>query len=135
MYFNRCYNFRDRNTIDKGAEKILKYKDLTIEISVHVVYKNKRDTSNNMGNWNHHKILNTLETRFFQVYNCKIPHKGDNKEDNDYDDDDDDDNNNNNNNNNFAIITFFHSIHNLEMPLKLPISLLLPIFSLLLLYI
>ena len=32
MYVNRCYNFGDRNVIKKEAEKILKYKDLTIEI-------------------------------------------------------------------------------------------------------
>ena len=32
MYFNRRCNLRDRNMIKKEAEKILKYKDLTIEI-------------------------------------------------------------------------------------------------------
>ena len=32
MYVNRCCNFGDRNVIKKEAEKILKYKDLTIEI-------------------------------------------------------------------------------------------------------
>ena len=36
--------------IDKeGAEKILKYKDLTIKRSVQVVCESKSDTSNNMG--------------------------------------------------------------------------------------
>jgi len=40
IYVNSCYNIRDRNLIDKEeAEKILKYKDLTIEIAV--VRKNK----------------------------------------------------------------------------------------------
>jgi hypothetical protein len=47
--------------IDKeGAEKILKYKDLTIEILVHVVRKSKSDTSNNMGNWNQLKIIQII---------------------------------------------------------------------------
>ena len=41
----------------------------------------------------------------FQVYNCKYPHKGDNK-----DDDDDDDDNNNNNNNNLCHILMFSGI-------------------------
>jgi hypothetical protein len=32
MYVNRCCNFGNINVIKKEAEKILKYKDLTIEI-------------------------------------------------------------------------------------------------------
>jgi hypothetical protein len=32
MYVNRCCNSRDRNVTEKEAEKILNYKDLTIEI-------------------------------------------------------------------------------------------------------
>ena len=32
MYVNRCCNFGGRNVIKKEAEKILKYKDLTIEM-------------------------------------------------------------------------------------------------------
>ena len=32
MYVNRCCDLRDRNVIKMEAEKILKYKDLTIEI-------------------------------------------------------------------------------------------------------
>jgi len=32
MHVNRCCNFGDRNVIKIEAEKILKYKDLTIEI-------------------------------------------------------------------------------------------------------
>jgi len=31
MYVDRCCNLRDRNVIKKEAEKILKYKDITIE--------------------------------------------------------------------------------------------------------
>jgi hypothetical protein len=44
----------DRNVIKKEAEKILKYKDLTIE------RKNKCNTSNNRGNWNHLKIIQKI---------------------------------------------------------------------------
>ena len=32
MHVNRCSNTGDRNVIKKEAEKILKYKDITIEI-------------------------------------------------------------------------------------------------------
>jgi hypothetical protein len=48
----------DRNVIKIEAEKILKYKDFVIEI--HVECKNKSDTSNNRGNWNHFKILKKI---------------------------------------------------------------------------
>jgi hypothetical protein len=41
----------DRNVIKKGAEKILKYKDLTTD---------KCDTSNNRGNWNHLNIIQKI---------------------------------------------------------------------------
>ena len=47
----------DRNVIKKEAEKILKYKDLTIEIQTHVECKNKDDTSNNRSDWDHFKII------------------------------------------------------------------------------
>jgi hypothetical protein len=47
----------DRNVIKKEAEKILKYKDLTIEIPAHVECKNKGDTSNNWSDWDHFKII------------------------------------------------------------------------------
>ena len=47
----------DRNVIKKKAEKILKYKDLTIEIPTHVEGKNKGDTSNNRSDWDHFKII------------------------------------------------------------------------------
>jgi hypothetical protein len=38
--------------IKKEGEEILTYKDLTIEIQRLWNVKNKRDTSNNTGNWN-----------------------------------------------------------------------------------
>jgi hypothetical protein len=43
----------DRNVIRKEAEKILKYEDLTKEITAHVECKNKNDAGSNRGNWNH----------------------------------------------------------------------------------
>jgi hypothetical protein len=42
--------------IKKEAEKILKYKDLTIVIA-HVECKNKGDTSNNWSDWDHFQII------------------------------------------------------------------------------
>ena len=50
----------DRNAIKKEAEKILKYKDLTIEITTHVEGKNKGDTSNNRSDWDHFKIIQKI---------------------------------------------------------------------------
>jgi hypothetical protein len=44
----------DRNVIKKEAEKILKYKDLTIEV------QRKCDTSNNWSDWNHFKIIQKI---------------------------------------------------------------------------
>jgi hypothetical protein len=41
----------DRNVIQKEAEKIFKYKDLTIEIQC---------MWNNWSNWNHFKIIQTI---------------------------------------------------------------------------
>jgi hypothetical protein len=51
----------DRNVIQKGAEKILKYKDLTVEIQRYVECKNWGDTGNNWSDWNRFKI--TQKTR------------------------------------------------------------------------
>ena len=48
---------RDRNVIKKEAEKILKYKDLTIEVTTHVKCKNKGDSSNNRRDWDHFKVI------------------------------------------------------------------------------
>jgi hypothetical protein len=46
----------DRNVLKKEVEKILKYKDLIIEIHGHVECESKSDTGKNRGNWNHFKI-------------------------------------------------------------------------------
>ena len=50
----------DRNVIKKEAEKILKYKDLTIDITAHVECKNKDDTSNNRNDWNYIKVIQEI---------------------------------------------------------------------------
>jgi len=47
----------DRNVIKKEAEKILKYKDLTIRNTTHVECKNKGDSSNNRRDWDHFKVI------------------------------------------------------------------------------
>ena len=47
----------DRNVIKTEAEKILKFKDLTIEIQRMWNVKNKGDTSNNRGDWDCFKII------------------------------------------------------------------------------
>jgi len=46
----------DRNVIKKEAEKILKYKDLTMEIKRMWNVKNKGDSSNNRRDWDHFKV-------------------------------------------------------------------------------
>ena len=43
--------------IQKEAEKILKYKDLTIEIQRMWNVRNKVDTSNNRGDWDYFKDI------------------------------------------------------------------------------
>jgi len=50
----------DRNVIKKEAEKILKYKDLTIEIQRMRNVKNKFDTSNNRGDWDYFRIIQKI---------------------------------------------------------------------------
>jgi hypothetical protein len=47
----------DRNVIKKEAEKILKYKDPTIEIQRMWNKKNKCDFSNNRRDWDHFKVI------------------------------------------------------------------------------
>jgi hypothetical protein len=50
----------DRNVVKKEAEKILKYKDLTIEIQRMWNVKTRVITSNNWGEWNHFKIIQKI---------------------------------------------------------------------------
>jgi hypothetical protein len=45
----------DRNVIKKEAEKILKYKDLTIEMQR--MWNVKGDSSNNTSDWDHFKVI------------------------------------------------------------------------------
>jgi hypothetical protein len=47
----------DRNVIKKEAEKILKYKDLTIEKTAHVECKSKGDTGSDWSDWDRFKII------------------------------------------------------------------------------
>ena len=42
MYVNRCCNYR-RQKCGKGTERILKYKDITIEIKHRTIHNNKPD--------------------------------------------------------------------------------------------
>ena len=50
----------DRNLIKKEAEKILQYKDLTIEIQRTWNVKHKDDTSNNRGDWDYFKVIQKI---------------------------------------------------------------------------
>jgi hypothetical protein len=58
-YVNRCCHLGDRNIIKKEAEKILKYKDHTIDMQ-HIWNIKKSDTNNNRNNWNHLKIIQKI---------------------------------------------------------------------------
>jgi hypothetical protein len=49
-----------RNVIKKEAEKILKYKDLIIEIQRRWKSESESDTDNYLGDWNHFKITQTV---------------------------------------------------------------------------
>jgi len=49
-----------RNVIKKEAEKIIKYRDLIIEIQRMWNVKSKSDISNNRGDWNHFKITQAI---------------------------------------------------------------------------
>jgi len=50
----------DRNVIKKEAAKILKYKDLTIEIQYMWNVKNESDTSNNRSDWYYFKVIQKI---------------------------------------------------------------------------
>jgi hypothetical protein len=50
----------NRNVIKKEAEKILKYKDLTIEIQSMWNVKTKVITSNNRGDWDYFKVIQKI---------------------------------------------------------------------------
>ena len=50
----------DRNVIKKEAKKILKYKDVIIEIQRMWNVKEKVNTGNKWGDWNHFKISQTV---------------------------------------------------------------------------
>ena len=50
----------DRNVIKKEAKKILKYKDLTIEIQRMWNVKSKVITSNNRGDWDYFKAIQEI---------------------------------------------------------------------------
>ena len=50
----------DRNVIKKEANKILKCKDLTVEIQRMWNVKNKGHTINNRGDWDYFKVIQKI---------------------------------------------------------------------------
>ena len=63
MYANICRNFKRQkcdNVKKKEAEQILKYKRPYDRNTSHVKHKNKCDTSNSRGKWNHLKIIQKI---------------------------------------------------------------------------
>jgi hypothetical protein len=64
----------DRNVIKKEAMKILKYKDLIIEIQCLWNVK-VSDTSSNRSNWNHFKITQTNLSNISGKHKIKEVHK------------------------------------------------------------
>ena len=53
----------ERNVIKKEAGKVLKYKDLLVEIQHVWNVKNKSDTSNSRSYWNNLKIIHKISEK------------------------------------------------------------------------
>jgi hypothetical protein len=54
----------DRNVINREVKKILRYKNVTLEVLRMRSFKNKSDTSNSTGNWNHLKTTQTIPAQY-----------------------------------------------------------------------
>ena len=61
----------DRNVIKREVEKILKYKDLSIEIQCMRNVKNKGDTSNTRGDWDYFKSFRKYMSNILGKYEVK----------------------------------------------------------------